>query len=160
MKKQSSAKRTAGGGTTSKTKTKAVALAKKPVEKVKQMSQAVHEHAAERGIESPQRSFTAVMSDFTEFLRQQGVVGLSIAVVLGAAVTKLVGALVSDLINPVIGVAVGAAGDLASMSWKVGPIEILWGHFLATLIDFVIIAAVIYGLVKVLKLDRLDKKKA
>lgn len=100
-----------------------------------------------------------VFSGFTSFLREQGIISLAIAVVLGAAVTKLVGALVADIINPVIGVMVGAAGDLASMSLSVGPIEILWGHFLATVIDFVIIAGVIYLLVKLLKLDRLDKKK-
>ncbi len=103
---------------------------------------------------------SSVLSDFTTFLREQGVIGLSIAVVLGAAVTKLVGALVSDLINPIIGVLVGAAGDLASMTLKIGPINILWGHFLATMIDFTIVASVVYTLVKVLKLDRIDKKKA
>ena len=101
-----------------------------------------------------------VLTGFTGFLREQGVIGLSIAVVLGAAVTKLVGAFVSDIINPVIGVMVGAAGELSSFTLKVGPIEILWGHFLVALIDFIVIAAVVYFLVKILKLDRIDKKKA
>lgn len=110
--------------------------------------------------EQPHRSFTTLVTDFTDFLREQGVISLSIAVVLGAAVTKLVGALVTDLINPIIGVLVGAAGDLASMSFTIGPIEILWGHFLAVVIDFMIVASVIYLLVRILKLDRLDKKKA
>ncbi|MBP7876234.1 MscL family protein [Candidatus Woesebacteria bacterium] len=103
---------------------------------------------------------SSVLADFTNFLREQGVIGLSIAVVLGAAVTKLVGALVSDLINPVIGVLVGAAGDLASMSLQIGSVQIMWGHFLATMIDFTIVASVVYTLVKVLKLDRIDKKKS
>ncbi len=101
----------------------------------------------------------SVVAQFLDFIRGQGVVGLAIAVVLGGAVTKVVGALVSDLINPVVGVLLGTAGDLASYSLKIGGVELLWGHFLATLIDFAIVAAVIYFLVRGLKLDQLDKKK-
>ncbi len=101
-----------------------------------------------------------VVADFMSFVREQGVVGLSIAVVLGGAVTRLVQALVADLINPIIGVMIGAAGDLASMKFKIGPVEFLWGHFAATMIDFVIVASVIYLLVRLLGLDKIDKKKA
>lgn len=100
------------------------------------------------------------VTGFAGFLRDQGVINLSIAVVLGAAVTKLVAAFVTDIINPVIGVMVGAAGDLASFTLKVGPIEILWGHFLVTAIDFVVVAAVVYFLIKILKLDKFVVKKA
>lgn len=102
---------------------------------------------------------TSTLAGFVDFLRERGVVGLAIAVVLGAAVTKLVTALVADFINPVVGFLLGTAGDLASYSIKFGGVELLWGHFLATLIDFVIVAAVIYFLVKYLKLDKVDKKK-
>ena len=101
-----------------------------------------------------------VLADFMTFVREQGVIGLSIAVVLGGAVTRLVQALVADIINPVIGILLGAAGDLASMKLKIGPVEFLWGHFAATLIDFIIVASVIYLLVRLLKLDKIDKKKA
>lgn len=102
---------------------------------------------------------TSTLVGFLDFLRAQGVVGLAIAVVLGAAVTKLVAALVADFINPVVGILLGAAGDLSSYTLRIGGVELLWGHFLATLIDFAIVAAVIYFLVKGLKLDQIDKKK-
>jgi large conductance mechanosensitive channel len=116
--------------------------------------------ATQLSIKDVHRAPRKVMADFLTFVREQGVIALSIAVVLGGAVTRLVQALVADLINPVIGVMVGAAGDLASMKFKVGPVEFLWGHFAATLIDFVIVASVIYLLVRMLGLDKIDKKKA
>lgn len=98
------------------------------------------------------------LSDFMVFLREQGVIGLSVAVILGAAVTKLVGSLVSDIINPIIGILLGAAGDLSSFSIKIGSANVMWGSFVASLIDFIIIATVVYFGLKFLKLDKLDKK--
>lgn len=102
---------------------------------------------------------SSTLADFLAFLREQGVIGLAIAVVLGAAVTKLVGAFVTDIINPVIGVLLGAAGDLSSYSLKLGKAEIMWGHFLTVFIDFIVVAAVVYIMIKFLKIDSLDKKK-
>jgi len=42
---------------------------------------------------------------------------------------------------------------------SLGPITILYGHFISTLIDFLVVALVVYYGVKLLKLDKLDKKK-
>lgn len=97
--------------------------------------------------------------EFMEFIREQGVVGLAVGFILGGAVGKVVGSVVNDLINPLIGIALGAAGNLRDYSWSVGGARILWGNFLSTFIDFVVIAAVVYFGVKKLGLDRLDKKK-
>ena len=99
------------------------------------------------------------MKDFINFIREQGVVGLAIGFVLGGAVSKLVASLVEDIINPVIGVALGAVGALDSAVFKIGSVEILWGSFASTLIDFAIIALVVYYGFKVLGLTKLDKKK-
>ncbi len=99
------------------------------------------------------------MKGFMEFIREQGVVGLAVGFILGGAVSKLVASLVSDLINPIIGVALGAAGDLASYSLKLGPVNLMWGHFVSVVIDFLVIALVVYYGVKMLGLDKLDKKK-
>ena len=96
---------------------------------------------------------------FLEFVREQGVVGLAVGFILGGAVSKVVSSLVKDIINPVLGIFLGATGSLSSYKLKVGSAEILWGSFLSVLIDFVVIALVVYFGVKKLKLDRLDKKK-
>lgn len=98
------------------------------------------------------------MSGFIDFIRKQGVVGLAVGFILGGAVSKVVAALVEDIINPIIGVALGKAGGLAAASFTIGTVEILWGHFIGVIIDFLVIALVVYYGVKALKLDQLDKK--
>lgn len=99
------------------------------------------------------------MKGFIEFIREQGVIGLATGFILGGAVSKVVASLVNDIINPVIGVILGAAGDLATLSLKVGPIDFKYGSFISVLIDFAVIAAVVYYGIKGLGLDKLDKKK-
>ncbi len=100
------------------------------------------------------------MKGFLNFVREQGVVGLAVGFILGGAVAKMVTALVTDLINPVLGVILGAAGNFKEAAINIGPAKILWGDFVSSLIDFLVIAFVVYYGVKVLKLDRLDKKKS
>jgi len=99
------------------------------------------------------------MSGFVDFIRKQGVVGLAVGFILGGAVSKLVSALVGDIINPILGVFFAKAGSLENASLVIGQVKILWGNFLGTLIDFLVIAFVVYFGVKWLKLDTLDKKE-
>ncbi len=80
---------------------------------------------------------------------------MAIGFIMGGAVNKVVTALVGDIINPSISLLFGSSGGLASLSFR----GIAYGHFLAALIDFLILAAVVYYLFKGLRLDRLDIKK-
>ncbi len=98
------------------------------------------------------------MKGFIEFIREQGVVGLAVGFILGGAVSKLVSALVTDIINPLIGAALGSVG-LKTASVTLGSAEILYGDLISVMIDFIVIALVVYFGVKLLGLDRLDKKK-
>lgn len=99
------------------------------------------------------------MSGFIEFIREQGVVGLAVGFALGGAVSKVVASLVTDVINPLLGVLFfGATTELKDASLSVGDANIIWGSFLTTLIDFLVIAVVVYYGVKLLRLDRLRKK--
>lgn len=97
---------------------------------------------------------------FVEFIREQGVIGLAIGLVLGIAVKDVVNALVTDFINPVIGLLIGGTGNLDEYHLTIRSVTFAWGHFLGVLIDFIIISAVIFYLFKGLKLDKLDKKKS
>lgn len=97
------------------------------------------------------------MKGFVEFVRKAGVVGLAVAFILGAAITKTVTSLVEDIINPLIGLVLGKV-NLASMSITVGDAHIMYGSFIGHVIDFVIVAAVVYFGVSAMKLDKLDKK--
>jgi large conductance mechanosensitive channel len=100
------------------------------------------------------------MKGFIDFIRAQGVIGLAVGFILGGAVSKLVASLVADIINPVIGVALGSVSDLKGMGLQLGPVKIMLGSFISTGIDFVVVAATVYFLVKGLGLDKLDQKKA
>ena len=99
------------------------------------------------------------MKGFLEFIRQQGVVGLAVGFILGGSVSKVVSAFVEDIINPILGIILGLANGFEEASLIVGPVEIEYGHFLSVLIDFIVIAFVIYFFIKGLGLDKLDRKK-
>jgi large conductance mechanosensitive channel len=99
------------------------------------------------------------MKGFIKFVREQGVVGLAVGFILGGAVSKVVASLVSDIINPVLGVILGAAGNLSEASLAIGNAQIMWGSFINVIIDFLVIALVVYYGVKKLGLDKLDKAK-
>jgi len=99
------------------------------------------------------------MKGFIDFIRKQGVVGLAVGFILGGAISKVVSALVADIINPIIGIALGKVDGLAEASFNIGAVDILWGHFISVIIDFLIVALVVYYGVKGLKLDKLDKKE-
>lgn len=93
------------------------------------------------------------IGEFMDFIRKQGVVGLAVGFILGGAVSKVVTALVTDIVNPLLSVFLGAADGLKQASLKLGAVEILWGDFLSTTIDFIIIALVVYYLVKLLGIE-------
>ncbi len=95
---------------------------------------------------------------FATFIREQGVVGLAVGFILGAAVAKVVTSLVNDVINPLIGGLMGRTESIKTAVWTVGGAQVAIGSFIGTLIDFTIIAAVVYFGVKILRLDRLDVK--
>ena len=99
------------------------------------------------------------MKGFIEFIRKQGVIGLAIGFILGGAVSELVNSLVSDLIDPVVGLLVGPAQAMEDFTINLGTANIQLGSFISSLIDFVIIAAVVYFVFKGLGLENLDKKK-
>jgi large conductance mechanosensitive channel len=96
------------------------------------------------------------LEGFMTFIREQGVVGLAIGVILGGAVGKVVSSLVSDIIMPIVAMVLGSTDGIAGLA----VMGITYGKFIATVVDFAIIAAVIYFGIKGLGLDKLDKKKA
>lgn len=99
------------------------------------------------------------LKGFVDFIREQGVVGLAVGFILGGAVSKVVASLVSDIINPILSVILGAAGNMSEAVLTIGAVEIKYGSFIAVVIDFAVIALVVYFGVKGLGLDKLDKKK-
>lgn len=93
---------------------------------------------------------------FFDFIREQGVVGLAIGFILGGATNGLVKSLVDDIVNPLIGLLFSKQDSLAGL--MLGPVGL--GRFISSLIDFIVLAAVVYFVFRGLRLEKLDKKKA
>jgi len=87
------------------------------------------------------------VDEFVSFLNKNKVVGLAVAFIIGAAAAKLVSALVNDIIMPIIAVVI-PGGDWRLATLDIGPVKLLVGDFAGALIDFVIIAFVIFIVVK------------
>lgn len=99
------------------------------------------------------------MKNFIQFIREQGVVGLAIGFILGGAISELVKSFINDIINPILGLLLGSVAGLKTASVSFFGASILWGNFVALIINFIIIAAVVYYGFKMLGLEKLDKKK-
>jgi len=84
---------------------------------------------------------------------------LAVAFILGGAISGVMKSLVSDVINPILGLVLGSAEGLKEMSFMIGDAEIMFGSFVSTLLDFVVIAFVVYYIFKKLGLDKMDKEK-
>ena len=98
-----------------------------------------------------------IFSQFSEFIKEYGVVGLAIGIVIGSAVTKFVNSFVENIVSPIIGQLLGI---YTLSSWELGPIKI--GTFLSSLIEFIIVLTIIFFSVKyVLRFFKLveDKKE-
>lgn len=103
-----------------------------------------------------------VVAEFKDFLSQYKVLGLAVAFILGLYLGQLVQGLVNDLIMPVVGLATGSTGATIQCgtppsgpfvpAWQcitIGPFEV--GAFLGTVLTFVIVAFVIFLIVKLAK---------
>jgi large conductance mechanosensitive channel len=87
------------------------------------------------------------MQEFMDFLNKYGVIGLAIAVIIGGAAGKLVTALVNDLLMPIVAVVI-PGGDWRTIVTYIGPIKFLFGDFIGALIDFIIIALIVFLMMK------------
>ncbi|MBI3161962.1 MAG: large conductance mechanosensitive channel protein MscL [Chloroflexi bacterium] len=97
-----------------------------------------------------------MLKEFKEFVLRGNVLDLAIGVIIGAAFTKIVTSLVNDILMPLIGLAMGGV-NFSELSIKVGDAVVKWGAFLQTVIDFLIVAFVIFMIVKAA--NKLSKQK-
>ena len=97
------------------------------------------------------------IDEFLDFLMKYQVIGLAVAVIIGAAAGKMVTAMVSDIIMPIIAVLT-PGGDWKTSVLQVGPVKFLVGDFVGALIDFIIVALVIFLIVKFIMRGDTSKK--
>jgi large conductance mechanosensitive channel len=108
----------------------------------------------------PTRTF---ITQFFDFLKTFGILGLALAFVIGQASSKLVTALVEDIINPLVGLFL-PSGSLEQLSAKITGVsgsisEFKYGDFIANIIDFLIIALVVYFAYKALSKYKIVEDK-
>ena len=82
---------------------------------------------------------------------------LAVAVIIGGAFGKIISSLVGDIIMPLIGLIIGGI-DFTGLAFTLGSAKVTYGNFINNVIDFVIIALVIFLLIKAV--DSLKKKPA
>jgi large conductance mechanosensitive channel len=107
------------------------------------------------------------LTGFVNFVREQGVVGLAVGLAVGTAAGAAVKQIVDGFINPIVGFLIGGI-DLTKLTWVVihpnvhgkGGLVFSWGAILSSIITLLATAFVIYWLVHLAKLDKLDRKKA
>ncbi len=88
-----------------------------------------------------------MLKEFRAFVMRGNVLDLAVAVIIGGAFGKIIGSLVNDVLMPLIGLIMGGI-SFADQSFTVGAAIVKWGAFVQSIIDFLIIAFVIFMIVK------------
>jgi len=99
------------------------------------------------------------LKEFREFAVKGNVVDLAVGVIIGAAFGKIVSSLVADIIMPLVGILVGGI-HYEDLVFMVGDAEVTYGKFLQNLLDFIIVAFVIFWMVKVINHFRRKQEEA
>ena len=121
--------------------------AKEAKEKAKELNKAAFE------------KFKGGGSGFMKFIREQNVVGLAVGLILGTAASALVNSLINNVIMPPLGFLLGSADGIRGLSVDLGTTPagehavLAYGAFVNDLINFLVLALVVYLVIKLLKLD-------
>ena len=97
-----------------------------------------------------------MVKEFKEFISRGNMMDLAVGVIIGAAFTAIVNSLVKDLINPIIGLFIGKI-DLSNLKFTMGEATFKYGSFLNAVINFLIIALVVFFLIKLV--NKITPKK-
>ena len=103
------------------------------------------------------------LAGFMDFIREQGVIGLAVGLAIGTAAGDTVKKLVEGFISPIVQFIVGSKEGLEAVSLRVEMLgrvaEFKWGAFVSSAITLVATAFVIYLIINLAKLNKLDKEK-
>ena len=88
-----------------------------------------------------------MLKEFKDFIAKGNVMDMAVGIIIGAAFTAIVGSLVADMINPLIGLFMGGV-DFAGLSASVGEATFTYGNFIMAIINFIVIAFVVFMLVR------------
>ncbi|MBQ8987912.1 MAG: large conductance mechanosensitive channel protein MscL [Lachnospiraceae bacterium] len=98
------------------------------------------------------------IKEFKEFAMQGNVMDMAVGIIIGAAFTAIVTSLVDDILNPIIGLFVG--DNFANLVANFAGVELAYGKFIMAVINFIIVALVIFCIIKAMnKATSLSKKE-
>ncbi|MBP8949936.1 MAG: large conductance mechanosensitive channel protein MscL [Candidatus Promineofilum sp.] len=97
-----------------------------------------------------------MIKEFREFIMRGNVMDLAVAVIIGGAFTAIINSLVNDIIMPLIGIILGGV-DFTSLSITVGNAVVTYGNFIQAIINFLLIALVLFLLIRAM--NRMNRKK-
>ena len=97
-----------------------------------------------------------IVKEFKEFISRGNVVDLAVGVIMGGAFGKIVTSLVNDIIMPLVGIILGGL-DFTNLKLTLGEAEITYGLFIQNVIDFLIVSACIFVMIKFI--NKFTKKK-
>lgn len=102
-----------------------------------------------------------MIKEFKEFIARGNVMDLAVGVIIGAAFGKIVTSLVNDILMPLIGLILGGI-DFTGLSINVGDAKIMYGNFIQSTIDFLIVAFCIFIVIKAVNkfLSKVKKEEA
>lgn len=101
-----------------------------------------------------------MIKEFKDFIARGDVMDLAVGVIIGAAFTAIVNSLVKNLINPLIGLFIGRI-DLSNLKLTIGDATFRYGAFINSIINFLIIAFIVFLLMKAVnKIARRNKAEA
>ena len=88
-----------------------------------------------------------MLKEFREFAMRGNVLDLAVAVIIGGAFGKIIASLVNDILMPLIGLAMGGV-NFSELAVVVGAAEVRYGMFIQAIVDFVIVAFVIFMIIR------------
>ncbi len=99
-------------------------------------------------------------AEFKKFILRGNVIDLAVGVIIGAAFQAIVNSLVNDIIMPLIGIILGKI-DFSSLVAEIGDAKITYGNFISAIINFLIMAFVIFLLVRAINKvsEKFEKKE-
>jgi len=100
-------------------------------------------------------SIKKILDEFKAFINRGNVVDMAVGVIIGAAFKAIVDSVVNDLISPIIGIIFQK--DFSDLTIRIFAAEIRYGAFIMAVINFFIVAAALFAIVKVINM--LHKKK-
>lgn len=89
------------------------------------------------------------ISEFKEFIAKGNVMDMAVGVIIGGAFGKIVTSLVNDILMPIVGILIGGL-DFTGLKIQVGTATITYGNFIQNVVDFLIVAAYIFAMLKLL----------